>query len=91
VAFGFYNASVAAAKAYAGTLMSMVDLYRGALLEQLGIKRPHTLVDEKQIWQRLNEGMLDPTKAADPPARPPTRWQRIFNYLRGSKESEHGP
>jgi len=55
LAYFFYRTAVTATQTLGELIKSCYDLYRGDLLEKLGIARPDDIGTEIQIWRRLGQ------------------------------------
>jgi hypothetical protein len=66
-ALAAYRGAVRAAVTYGELVRVAFDLYRGALLAQLGYAAPASLVDERAMWENIGQQMYR-RFAADPSA-----------------------
>jgi hypothetical protein len=66
VATAAYQAAVGAAVAFGDVVRSCFDLYRLSLLQQLGLARPASLEDERQLWGTLKQQLYQ--RGADDPS-----------------------
>ena len=57
-AYLFYRASVAEASLVVETMTTAFDLFRGNLLEKLGLNSPSTMEEEKNLWRTLTSFLL---------------------------------
>jgi hypothetical protein len=71
----FYRAAVSEAFTLVETMTTAYDMYRGNLLEKLGLVSSSNLKDEKKLWVTLTSFLLlgdeqfDPSKAIPPPVK----------------------
>jgi hypothetical protein len=90
LAYGCYVASLSAAAAWGVQVKGAFDLFRLALLKQLGYEYTFkTLEEERDVWRKVSRQIMfgDPVSGGhtlpySPPPKPPlTLWQRISQLL----------
>lgn len=89
IAYAAYVAAAGAAAAWGGQIKGAFDLYRGALLKQLGYDRTFTSrEDERKMWRAVSRQIvfgdpLDspplPYRVAEP--RPKSRWDKLGELI----------